>query len=467
MRKVLLICVLVSLIVGCGNRFGLDPATTIVLNLSGMEDGEEKERNGDDAQELVLENSTRHTIQTTKHNDTSAPATKTEEPDIDVPILEPAGLLAIPAVSWPTAALSPDGQRLVSPLRNDRIAVWNLTSGEQQLVMQGRHDWQIKHVAFSPDGSTVATASMDKTAKLWNANTGKLLATLKGHTDRLEYVTYSPKGKHLFTSTGKTWPYEKYGPVEARIWNARTGELVAELQGHTGTITRAEFSQNDTRVLTASDDHTARVWDAATGKEVYEFELGSKIVTAVFGPDGKTVLASSSGSRNSYVATALRQRPVKPPAAESVVKLWDAMTGKELLDLPHAPIVHDARHGAHGDVRASFNKEGDQILTERRGLITYWNAATGEMLATVREPSVPPPTVILSPNSDFFVVLKRRDQPAELWNVATKKKVREMDVPYLSEFWSMRGYRYFAADGETFYSLDKGEFRWWSLDGIK
>ena len=95
--------------------------------------------------------------------------------------------------------------------------------------------------------------------------------------DRLKYLHYSPKGKYLFTSTGKTWPYEKYGSVEARIWNAKTGELVAELKGHDHTITRAEFSEDEARVFTASDDHTARVWDAASGKEVQKFDLGAKI----------------------------------------------------------------------------------------------------------------------------------------------------------------------------------------------
>lgn len=181
----------------------------------------------------------------------------------------------------------------------------------------------------------------------------------------MEHVRYIPKGKYLLTSTGKTWPYEKYGPVEARIWNAKTGELVTELQGHTGTITCAEFSQNEMRVMTASDDHTVRVWDTATGKEVHKFELGSKIATAAFGPDDKTVLASSSGSRNSYVVTAQRQRPVKPPT--SVVKLWDATTGKVLLDLPHAPVAHAPRHGAHGDVRASFNKGATRFLPRGEG----------------------------------------------------------------------------------------------------
>lgn len=379
---------------------------------------------------------------------TSAPVAKPEKPEDNVPKLEVAGTLGIPAVAAPIVALSPEGDRLVAPLRNDRLAIWNLTNREQEFVMDEGHDWQIWRVAFSPDGLTTTTASLDKTAKIWNATTGNLIATLKGHTDRLEFVTYSPKGKYVFTSTGKTWPYEQAGPVEARVWNAQTGEQVAELDGHTDTITRAEFSRDETRVITASDDHTVRVWDAASGKELHMFDLESRIATLDFSPDGKTILTSSSGSRSAYIETAVRQRRVQPPPPQPVVKLWDMKTGKELLNLPHPQ-----------GVQASFNTAGDQILTETRGMFTYWDAATGKKLATLREPFIGT-NVVFSPQGEHFVVLTP-DQPAELWNVAEKRKVREMEIqtPFHS---------FFSPDGKTFYSLNRtGEFRWWSLDGIK
>ncbi len=42
--------------------------------------------------------------------------------------------------------------------------------------------------------------------------------------------------------------------------------LLEVLAGHTGSVVSAAFSPDGTRVVTASDDGTARIWDAASGK---------------------------------------------------------------------------------------------------------------------------------------------------------------------------------------------------------
>jgi WD40 repeat protein len=53
---------------------------------------------------------------------------------------------------------------------------------------------------------------------------------------------------------------------------AATGKPVATLRGHTDGLFAIAFSPDGTRVLTGSNDDTARLWDAATGKAVATLE---------------------------------------------------------------------------------------------------------------------------------------------------------------------------------------------------
>ena len=54
------------------------------------------------------------------------------------------------------------------------------------------------------------------------------------------------------------------GDSTARLWDAASGRAIVALTGHEGSVRSAAFSSDATRIVTASDDETARIWDVTT-----------------------------------------------------------------------------------------------------------------------------------------------------------------------------------------------------------
>jgi WD40 repeat protein len=80
------------------------------------------------------------------------------------------------------------------------------------------------------------------------------------------------------------------------VWDAASGKELAKLQ-HEGSVSSAAFSTDGQRVVTASDDGTARVWDAASGKELAKLQHQGNVLSAAFNADGqRAVTASRDGT---------------------------------------------------------------------------------------------------------------------------------------------------------------------------
>jgi WD40 repeat protein len=72
------------------------------------------------------------------------------------------------------------------------------------------------------------------------------------HDDAVNSAAFSPDGSRIVTASDDN---------TARIWDAATATEIAVLRGHKGWVKSAAFSPDGSRVVTASRDRTARIWD--------------------------------------------------------------------------------------------------------------------------------------------------------------------------------------------------------------
>lgn len=89
-----------------------------------------------------------------------------------------------------SAAYAPDGAHLALGLSDGTILLWNVSTGEETLRIDG-HNRAVRSVAYSPDGGHVVSGSNDRTVRLWNAATGAEVRRFDGHGGHVNSVALS------------------------------------------------------------------------------------------------------------------------------------------------------------------------------------------------------------------------------------------------------------------------------------
>jgi TPR repeat protein len=141
---------------------------------------------------------------------------------------------------------------------------------------------------------------------------------LVGHTDQLASASYSDDGHRIVTASDDG---------TARIWDADTGRQIGALK-RGGRVTNATFSRDGRRIATASDDGTISIWDAATDWPIKVLSGHTELVdTAGFSPNGKLIVsASDDGTARIWDA---RAAPLDTQISWAEAAQFDALTGTE------------------------------------------------------------------------------------------------------------------------------------------
>jgi len=291
-----------------------------------------------------------------------------------------------------SAGFSPDGKRIVSGSQDTTLMLWDLATGPEILSLNRylEPDVGLSFCArFSPDGKRIVSGD-ENTVKVWDAVTGLETLTIKGHSDRVSSVSFSPDGTRILSSSAPNFQLPVRNDRTLKVWNAATGQESLIISGHSKAVYSASFSRDGKWIVSGSVDKTLKLWDATTGQEKLTFTGHSKPVTcADFSPDGKRIVSGGW---------------------EKTLKVWDTDTGQETLTL-------EGHTGAITDV--SFSPNGKWIVSGSEDkTLKLWDAATGRATRTLKGHTKNVSDVGFSSDGKR-IVSSSADTTMKLWDVAT------------------------------------------------
>ena len=300
--------------------------------------------------------------------------------------------------------------------RNERVQ--RLTESGLQELSQGRADHSLVYLsaAYSAGGDSPAIRFLLRQARL-----------------DLPSVSTAQQGAEIFCAcfnSNDTRVVTASRDATAKVFDPSTGKLIATLR-HDGCVNSAAFSPDGKEVVTASDDGSARLWDAgATGQPTplaildHGVAKKNRVFPAVFSPDGRLIATASD---------------------DGTAKIWDAE--KKMPTLLRIFTNHLARvqNADSGIDFLAFNSHGTLVVTAGKcdNTARVWDPITGHQISEMYVPGDDGLRYAAFSPDDQRVVTCSWTGEASLWET-NGHRIKEL-IPPMGNLWTRRGV--FSADG--------------------
>lgn len=195
----------------------------------------------------------------------------------------------VTAAEW-----DPSGEHLavaVAPAGRDESVVRVLDrTGAEVGGVSGEPGVWISAIAFTADGDLLATGGRTtrddpaaRSIRLWDWRADRIADRIEGSVDTF---AVDPTGRLVASS--------RFIEGVADVWDATSGERVATLEGHTGTLTDVAFDAGGERIATSAVDGSVRVWDARTGEQQVALRIALPVgaMGVRFTPDGRRLVTT-------------------------------------------------------------------------------------------------------------------------------------------------------------------------------
>jgi WD40 repeat protein len=279
-------------------------------------------------------------------------------------------------------AVSPDGRlaaldeqwNFTQPGGN-RILLFDLDKGLERIAIRGLPKTDSGFAAaFDRQARRLAVGNVDA-IQIWDTTRGtELLRIPRAWPDRIIHgLMFSPDGTRLFARFHQLTRDPRFGvlpaPVELRVWDATSGTLIQSSRWDLGKNRTSALSLDGRWIALPFADGSIRVLELEGGREVYVLSHPpvERVSSLAFSADGRQLAAALSSdveraSEDSTTSTGYR------------ICIWELKTGQS-----HSFNTHQIA----GEV--GFSPDGARIIDFLSGL-RLWDPVTGLQLLSLPEP---------------------------------------------------------------------------------
>jgi WD40 repeat protein len=292
-----------------------------------------------------------------------------------------------------SVAFSPDGARIVSASYDGTVRVWDATDLRKPIQTREGHDSPAMSLALSSDGRRIVSGGFDQTVRVWDAQTGEEVAVLSGHTGSIDSVSMSADGSRIFASDGFA-----FRDCTVRVWNGETFEQFGVIDLREGAR-MLKINPDASRILVGNEDALS-LWDARTFEKIASVNFGhaNSVPSAAFMPDGSRIVVHCSDKLSGYF--------VLLHAAD--------LTEIAKFDGP-----------AGWNQALAVSSDGRRIVTAGAAKVHVWDAADFKAIAVLEGHTKPIFSVSFS-GDGRFIVSASSDSTVRVWCTSSFRELRKL-----------------------------------------
>jgi WD40 repeat protein len=216
---------------------------------------------------------------------------------------------------------------------------------------------------------------------------GSALWAAAAARDKLQYSRWELCWKDgVALSADNSFIVIAYCDNTAKVWDLKTGKLIHLLAGHTDAITSVAIASDDSYIVTGSYDTKAKLWDTKTGECLFTFSGHNNVVTSV------AIIGS--------------QRQIVTGSLDGTAKIWNGYTGKLISTLGHIVPVSSVKMADNDTF----------IATKSGGTVKIWDVKTSQLMHTFEQDYRMDPVVT---RDNEFTVTTAANSRSEIRNIRT------------------------------------------------